>query len=50
MLAPRGTGVCSGIRAEKLTCKVTQLEVQMNVAFEKLSDLSIEHELGNIGR
>lgn len=50
MLAHGGTGVCSGIRAEKLTCKITQLELQMNVAFEKFSDLSIEHELGNTGR
>lgn len=50
VLAYGGIGVCSGIQAEKFTCKVTQLELQMNMAFEKFSDLSIEHELGNIGR
>lgn len=47
--AHEGAGIDSGVHAEKFTCK-DQLELQMNVAFEKFSDQSVEYELGNIGR
>lgn len=36
-LAHEGAGICIGVHAEKFTCK-EQLELQMNMAFEKFSD------------
>lgn len=48
-LAHEGVGVCIGVHAEKLPRK-EQLELQRSVAFERLSDYSVECELGNIGR
>lgn len=48
-LAYEGVGICSGFHAENFTCK-EQLELQVNMAFEKFISWSIEYELGDTGR
>ena len=48
-LAYEGVGICSDVYAENFTCE-EQLELQVNMAFEKFIIWSIEYELGDIGR
>ena len=48
-LAYEGVGICSDFHAENFTCE-EQLELQVNMAFEKFISWSIEYKLGDIGR